>query len=202
MAFPCALTLRIHMSSKNPLSCGLLTARHGALSRYPQKTGGAGAGGADASNTSASHNMDQCGHQHPRTKATGSQFGGDYIIIQLSPGLPALRVILSFNAQLKTFHSTCRKSRLFCFQFSPPSVSKDPQGILICSTDHPGGCMVPQRAAWIQTSDPSLQHLCLSYPVLAAGPMWSQAPPHPPPHPATKAQFGMGQGLSVPQRKA
>lgn len=54
------------------------------------------------------------------------------------PSLPALRVILSLNAQLKKFHSPCRKSSLFFSfffsQFPTPRVSKDPQGILICST--------------------------------------------------------------------
>lgn len=56
--------------------------------------------------------------------APGPKLGGSQVrvtsVIQLSPGLSALRAILSFNAQLKKFHSTCRKSSLFSLQFPHP----------------------------------------------------------------------------------
>ena len=65
------------------------------------------------------------GLRHPRTKVGWLPSQGDHSVIQLSPGLSALRAILSFNAQLKKFHSTCRKSSLFSLQFPHPTCLQD-----------------------------------------------------------------------------
>lgn len=119
-----------------PLSGGPLKAQ-----LLPDQPAGGGRDGADG-----------CG-QHFRFPERGLQwlclFGGAtttpgpslmapsqgyHNIVPLSPSLPALRVILSFKAQLKNSIPHAGHPAFFFLSSPTPRVSKDPQGILICST--------------------------------------------------------------------